>query len=76
MSTRYDFPKVNVVSHLYFFLPFICCYISLIIIFVIVLGVIIGKGWDTAPNISDEFRRIAVGSIPYQHLPKVHSDLL
>jgi hypothetical protein len=35
------------------------------------VGVIIGKGWATAPNVTSEFRKISIGSIPYQDLPKV-----
>lgn len=37
----------------------------------IYIGVIIGKGWATAPNVTSEFRKISIGSIPYQDLPKV-----
>ena len=35
------------------------------------VGVIIGSGWDIAPNVSAEFRRIAIGSLSYEDLPKV-----
>ena len=36
-------------------------------------GVIIGSGWQSAPNISEEFRKIAIGSLPYETLPEVSS---
>lgn len=34
-------------------------------------GVIIGSGWQSAPNVSEEFRKIAIGSLSYEDLPEV-----
>ena len=34
-------------------------------------GAIIGGNWEKAPDLSDDWRRMVVGKLPYSEMPKV-----